>query len=373
MDKLLFIGHTYHQKTKSSLFLLELVRKDYQITEFYIDPTMLLDYERMADLQGESFDVLVVWQVMPVISEIRKYVSWSHAVFFPMYDHYAALGGFSAKIWRDYQDFVIISFSRTLYGDLCRCGFDARYIQYFPQPSEISSWGEEKSLFFWQRQTILNFATLQKAVQNIEISKVHLHNAPDPYNKVLPPSAFDKDVIEFFKGVIYSESRWFESKEQLYQVLEQSSLYMAPRNLEGIGMSFLEAMAHGRCVIAPDMPTMSEYITDGVNGLLYPWDVSSDNHCATPVPPPVNSVRTMQENAYETVCKGYERWSKEKYDILEWLKQEARPNIMKLCRRSIRYDWYNTSGSRMAVLKHYIKCLRRLLSRKLCDFQKKKA
>lgn len=364
MDKLLFIGHTYHQKTKSSLFLLELVRKDYQITEFYIDPAMPLDYTRMADLQGGSFDVLIVWQVMPEISEIRKHVSWNHAVFFPMYDHYVAIGGFSAKIWRDYQDFIIISFSRTLYNDLCRCGFDARYIQYFPKPSEISNWGEEKSLFFWQRQTVLNFATLKKAVQNLEISKIHLHNAPDPYNKALPPSAFGEDVVEFFKSVIYSESTWFETKEQLYRVLEQSSLYMAPRNLEGIGMSFLEAMAHGRCVIAPNMPTMSEYIIDGVNGLLYPWEASSDNRCGAPVLLPTNSIRTIQENAYKTVCEGYEKWSRDKFEILVWMKQKANPNIMKLCRRAIRFDWYNTSRSKTAVIGHYIRCFYRLISKK---------
>jgi hypothetical protein len=34
-------------------------------------------------------------------------------------------------------------------------------------------------------------------------------------------------------------------------------------------MSFLEAMAMGLCVVAPRAPTMSEYIEDGVNGLLY--------------------------------------------------------------------------------------------------------
>lgn len=34
-------------------------------------------------------------------------------------------------------------------------------------------------------------------------------------------------------------------------------------------MSFLEAMAMGLCVVAPNAPTMNEYIRDGVNGLLY--------------------------------------------------------------------------------------------------------
>ena len=34
-------------------------------------------------------------------------------------------------------------------------------------------------------------------------------------------------------------------------------------------MSFIEAMSMGLCVVAPRAPTMSEYIEDGVTGLLY--------------------------------------------------------------------------------------------------------
>lgn len=55
----------------------------------------------------------------------------------------------------------------------------------------------------------------------------------------------------------------------MQQYIQKSALYFAPRKYEGIGMSFLEAMASGRCVIAPDYPTMNEYIKNGETGYLY--------------------------------------------------------------------------------------------------------
>ena len=38
---------------------------------------------------------------------------------------------------------------------------------------------------------------------------------------------------------------------------------------EGIGHAFLEAMAEGMVVVANDAPTHSEYISHGLNGLLF--------------------------------------------------------------------------------------------------------
>lgn len=341
MKTLLFIGHTYHQKTKSSVFLLDLLRQDYLITEFYMDSEQPLEYEPLGELQQKEFDVLLIWQVMPKTTELKKYISWQHTVFFPMYDHFVAIGGFNAKIWKEYQEALIVSFSKTLCDDLCTCGFDARYIQYFPEPGKIGSWGAEDSLFFWQRRTNLNMSTLAQAATNLDLKKVHLHAAPDPGHSTLHPSAFDEGVASFFENIACSESVWFAKKEQMYETMEQSGLYMAPRHMEGIGMSFLEAMAHGRCVIAPDRPTMNEYITDGVNGLLYPWDDTSESHCGASLKRPAKTIREIQQNAYQTIVDGRKKWDTDKHLILEWLQQEARPDRKKLRINSIFYYWNN--------------------------------
>ena len=54
-------------------------------------------------------------------------------------------------------------------------------------------------------------------------------------------------------------------------------------------MGFLKAMAMGRCVIAPNTPTMNEYIEDGINGFLY------DLRNLSPLK--IENVREIQKNA----------------------------------------------------------------------------
>jgi glycosyltransferase involved in cell wall biosynthesis len=82
-------------------------------------------------------------------------------------------------------------------------------------------------------------------------------------------------------------------------------------------MSFLEAMALGRCVIALDMPTMNEYIRHGENGLLYDVD--------EPLPlPPMreDEVRAMQEAARRSMAAGRVRWERDRQDICRWIEEK---------------------------------------------------
>jgi glycosyltransferase involved in cell wall biosynthesis len=51
-------------------------------------------------------------------------------------------------------------------------------------------------------------------------------------------------------------------------LIKQAGIYIAPRKLEGIGISFLETMVMGKAVIAQDAPTMNEYIENGINVYL---------------------------------------------------------------------------------------------------------
>lgn len=339
MKKLLFVGHTYHQKTKSSIFILEMLRSTYDVTEHYMDPAASFKYESFNSLLNKEFDILVVWQIMPVISSIRKIISWKYSVFFPMYDHYIGHHGLYLDIWKEYRDFVIISFSRTLYNELNKSGFDVQYIQYFPNPSNIKDWGEEDALFFWQRLSILNLDTVARALQNFTIKKIHRHKVPDPGHSTLPISSYVQKNPTFYHDITFSESTWFSEKEEMIGTIERASLYMAPRHFEGIGMSFLEAMAHGRCVISPDNPTMNEYITHGINGLLYQWDEYAYNHCKSAVEASSLSIRQIQENAYKTIVEGYEKWNKDKFAILDWLGRDARPNNERMARSSVLYGW----------------------------------
>ena len=304
-----------------------------------MDPAVSFKYESFYSLSNKEFEVLVVWQIMPIISSIRKIISWKHSVFFPMYDHYIGHHGLYLDIWKEYREFVIISFSQTLYKELKKNGFDVQYIQYFPKPANIKEWGEEDALFFWQRLSILNLDTVTTALQNFTIKKIHWHKVLDPGHSTSPVSSYIKRNPTFYHDIAFLESTWFNEKEKMMHQIEHASLYMAPRHLEGIGMSFLEAMAHGRCVISPDNPTMNEYIIHGTNGLLYQWDEHAYTHCKSAIEATSLSIRQIQENAYKTIVEGYEKWNKDKYVILDWLERDAQIDKEKMTRCSVLHGW----------------------------------
>jgi glycosyltransferase involved in cell wall biosynthesis len=69
-------------------------------------------------------------------------------------------------------------------------------------------------------------------------------------------------------------------------------------------MSFLEAMARGQCVIAADNPTMNEYITHGVNGLLFAP--------RQPMPLDLAAMPRLGRRAREGIEDGFERWQRDR-------------------------------------------------------------
>ena len=302
MKKLLYIGHSYHYKTKSTAFLRDLLREEYEVEEFGYDP-YLNTSSAYYKLNKKEFDIVVCFQIMPSLNELKKYVKFKTNIFFPMYDGAPSR---SDHIWDEYKDSLIINFSKKLHDELYALGFNSKYIQYFPKPMDNISFGDEKSVFFWNRIEQININTVHNILRESNINHVHIHRDLDPGH----------NIIELNKpwDVCFSESSWFDDKKDLINKIMESSLYIAPRVFEGIGMSFLEAMAMGRCVIAPDCPTMNEYIVSGENGYLY--DLS------TSYPIVINDIQSIQKNTISFIKKGYEKWNNEKYNIIKWIKQK---------------------------------------------------
>lgn len=331
MDTVLYIGHSFHQKTKSSGFLLEQLKASFDVTELYLD-SQEQPIGEGTKVQGTHFDILVIWQIMPDVQEMRKHFTWERGVFFPMYDHFLDTGGLYPMVWKDYADFTIICFSRKLHEELTASGFDAKYIKYFPQPKPVDEWGREDGVFFWQRRDLPSLQTLMAVAEPLHIRHIHLHQVPDPgFRSTQLPMGFS--------DIQMTSTQWFEKKEDMFREIGKYAYYMAPRLYEGIGLSFLDAMSMGRCVIAPNTPTMNEYIADGVNGILYSCEGSTHK-----VPRKTISldVRTLQANAYHTIEQGYKEWMINRYKIIEWCQQEPNPDVECLRMSAKTYGWNDT-------------------------------
>lgn len=307
MKSLLFIGHTYHQKTKSAEFIQKLLAEKFDVNYFYFDPYKD-DFSKFAQLKGNTYDILILFQIMPSLKELSKYIKFKHSAVFPMYDDTPNV---KRVVWSEFKNTNIINFSKALHQKCLDAGLSSYYIQYFPEPIEIADEGDLNSIFFWERRESISTKTLEKLVDSHSIKNLYLHRAADPENTPEKPSYCWKDKI------IYSD--WFDTKDEMKKYIQKSALYMAPREEEGIGMSFLEAMAVGRCVIAPDNPTMNEYIENGVTGYLY--NLKHPNKIN------LKNVREIQKTTAEYIKEGYQNWNKEKYKILDWI--EATPQINK--------------------------------------------
>ena len=302
MKKLIFIGHEFHKKTKSSDFLQKLLAEKYEVETFYINPYKISETD-FTHITGKTFDLLILWQVMPSLEGLRKYIRFKQCAFFPMYDNTKTL---NSHLWNEYKNCNIINFSKAFHKTCKEGGLSSYYIQYFPKPADILDEGDEKSIFFWQRSDKITTKTLEKVIDIKKIDKLYLHKNTDPKNKFIPPSK------NLESKVVYSS--WFDTKDEMQKYIQKSALYFAPRRYEGIGMSFLEAMAAGRCVIAPDYPTMNEYIKNRETGFLYDYK--------RPELLTLSNIRKIQKNTSEYIKQGYEKWEKEKYKIFEYIESE---------------------------------------------------
>lgn len=315
--KLLYIDHSFHNKTKSAQFLEDILRRVYEVEVCCLDPCNDCEKE-LEYFGGQEFDVLVLFQVMPNIEKLKKYIRAKHFVFFPMFDGSGELG---YEFWEHYKEFNIINFSWTLHEKLLCLGLSSYYIQYFPKPSESFKCGDSTNVFFWQRVSELNIDMVVKLLKKITISKIHVHKALDPFQEFKEPS--EKLSVEI------KYSNWYKTREEMLGDVESCAIYMAPRPYEGIGMSFLEAMAMGRCVIAPDFPTMNEYIVHGSNGLLYDFYLLKAIE--------VDDVERIQKNAFDYIKKGYAQWEKDKYKILDWLEAPLGSNKSSILKKNSQY------------------------------------
>lgn len=303
--KIVYIGHSYHLKTKSTEFLIEYLKKFYDV-ELIADESWKGESDQFPDLShvDNSYLAVILFQNMPegeALKKLLKNIKSENLFFCPMYD---ATSPWDYTRWRQLRKFNIINFSSTLNQKLQRWGFESMAVQYFPKPLDFTP-GEKNTAFFWQRLTFLNINVITKLFGK-ENFKIHIHKAIDPAQEFIQPT---KEEEKRF-NITYSD--WFETREEMLDTIKQKAIYVAPREYEGLGQSFLEAMAMGKAVIAVNNPTMNEYIEDGKTGFLF--DLSK------PKVIDLSNVEKVQKNTYKYICDGYKKWEKDKHKIIDFIE-----------------------------------------------------
>ena len=256
----------------------------------------------LREIVSRGYDVTVLYQTERHAKFLND--SGRRVVFVPMYDSCLP---FSESFWRELTNIEILCFCRTLFEQLQAWGLHAKYAQFFPDPAHFEVNIEQQYAgFFWQRREDPSWNTLRLLVRDASLSWINIHQAPDLDSTTT--TAISKSDQEQYR---LRFSIWSEDRGIYDRALNQAGIYFAPRLHEGIGMSFLEAMAMGKAVVAADNPTMNEYLTHNVNGYLFnPED---------PQPISLDHFRTMGRMARQTIERGYPGWQQSREQIATWL------------------------------------------------------
>lgn len=314
MKRLAFIDHSFKKQSRSSAFLIDRLEEVFDVEIFWDESWKGGSRVNLGLISEGDFDILILFQQMSQYT-IKELSSLNCSVILiPMYDSEYER---SDLFWYKFSKFKFINFSKTLHQRLLGIGIDSLYCQYFPSPMP-SSLSQQKEQgysqlkgFFWQRRSEITWNDIKKLISQANFAKIHIHTAVDPpgYEVVLP-SKEDRSCYEI------TTSNWFATNGDYLNKVAESHVYFAPRLYEGIGMAFLEAMAMGKCVVAPNHPTMSEYIKHGYNGLLYdPLD---------PQPLDFSNVKEMCLNARAFVSEGFTRWQTNLKHMVGYIKTPRR-------------------------------------------------
>ena len=303
--KLAFIDHSFHQKSTATRFLIELFAKYYDVDVFWDESWR--GGSRVDISALNQYNIVVFFQLINYPLEAIRSISCANVILVPMYD---AAYATSSHEWLQLRDYRFINFSSTLHRKMLRMGLDTLGVQYFLNPAEYEVDDNFESLrgFFWQRTDGITWNHVRQMIGDSSFRTFHIHAAVDPHRYT-----FVQPTLEEGKRHSITISNWFEARKDYLSAIHRSNIYFAPRLFEGIGMSFLEAMTMGKCVVAANHPTMNEYIRNGFEGYLY--DIKNLQ------PVDLSKARELGKRAREKCILGYKRWVADRDSIVEFISR----------------------------------------------------
>ena len=315
------IDHSFHEKTGSSRFFFDLLGElgEVEVLSDESWSTGRVDASLAVKLLEGNFDRVISYQAMWP-RQLLEWLGLEDIVFVPMWDDVRKR---SDRWWGGYEGCRFISFSRALSEKLARFSGRILDVQYYPKPGERTARdGGGLRAFFWQRSSSLPWQTIWRTASGTDWERFYLHWALDPREKIEQPSE------DFCRKYSVSMSEWFDDRSDLFATISDADVYFAPRLYEGIGMGFLEAMARGQCVVAPDLPTHNEYIESGRNGILYDPQKADQLSFA--------DARALGEAARSDCDKGFAKWTDQHQEIRDFVKAAPQAPLKEKLEAAVR-------------------------------------
>jgi len=290
--------HSYHIKTRSTQFFSDYLQKLGSVDLLWDDSWQTGGSADLSALDLKPYDLIVFFQIVPPVEALDR-LRCRSILLLPMYD---SVGDVPLRDWVPYHRYAFVSFSEVTHRALTRVGVASYRLQYFPDPStfEVGGMGLGK-VFFWERSKDVSVALVRSWFSGCGALGFHHHFSPDP-------GAGGTDRGPLPDG--WSSSTWFETKADYQAVVATCGIYVAPRKREGIGMSFLEAMARGMAVVGWNHATLSEYVIHGKTGLLLKEDSRID---------PGTDWAELGRSARRSVEAGFLRYQEQLTELALWI------------------------------------------------------
>lgn len=334
--KIALVDISFHKKTKSFDFFRDFVKKKHEIVDFWDESWEGGTTINIEDINNENFDAIIFLQIIFKPSQLKK-LKCKNVIWVPMYDDEVKR---SIPIFGYlYINIKIVSFSQTLTRKLIKIGFDILTVQYYPRPDFSKNNIDGLSILFWQRIKKINWELIKKVLKDNKINKIFLKNNPDHDQIIEKPQP--EDISNFNISII---NCWLEHEEYL-ELLKKCNIFITPREYEGIGMGFLDAMATGAIVISPNNPTMNEYIENGITGYLY--DIKN------PQKIDLSNIKTVQENIIKKMQDGFNVWQQQQRDILVYIEKPVKIKNKK--RNFLFFCIYNFITESILIFKKLLK------------------
>jgi hypothetical protein len=309
MATIAYVDHSYHRTTRSTMFLPNLLeRHGHDVSIFWDDAWC--DGQPVSWSTVASADVVIMFQSYCPVGTSAFRSLHPNVIYVPMFDQFGLSGDHGldlTRFWRPFQGSKVLSFSAYVHAWATGAGIASRFTRYYPEPASEASPPKGIRGFFWLRRELeLGWPVIRELVGDTPFDSFHIHLAGDPgFPPVTAPSEDDRARFNI------TVSTWFEDRTELNDLVRRANVYFAPRLSEGIGQSYLEAMGRGQCVVAPDGPTMNEYIIDGVNGILF------DPRHAKPLD--FSRVPRLGAAARDGVRAGRARWEATEEDLVRFI------------------------------------------------------
>ena len=263
MEKIAFVDKEFHRKTRSGDFLRQIFINEFEVIDFWHDDTVKCAYELINELI--NFKIIFFFQtILPYNHMVRLRNNGVNVIWAPMYDE-LPMGNL---FWRRIQtlNLNILIFSNVLVERAVKYNINYFFAPYFIKPVE-SKLDLSKGLrvFFWYRGSLKLKDWINTIDQNTLIDEIIYYSSPDPR---FQHEEIELDFLSKYKITIIKKEFINRTRNEFLNYLNWCNVFICPRKQEGIGLTIVEAISYGKCLIGYDDNTMNEYIINNFNGIL---------------------------------------------------------------------------------------------------------